>query len=48
MPKKIAKPLEDLDRRTNPEIVRQAKENARRKIEIETAKKAEFEQKSRK
>ncbi|GAB2196368.1 hypothetical protein [Sessilibacter sp. MAH4] len=48
MAKKIVKPLENFDRRTNPEIVRQAEENARRKIEIETAKKAEFEQKSRK
>ncbi len=48
MPKKIAKPLEDLDRRTNPEIVRQAKENARRKIEIEKAKEEEFERENRK
>ncbi len=48
MPKKIAKPLEELDRKTNPEIVRQAKENARRKIEIEKSKKAEFERESRK
>ncbi|WP_444928641.1 hypothetical protein ACJJIF_12270 [Microbulbifer sp. SSSA002] len=48
MPKKIAKSLEELDAKTNPAIVRQAKENARRQIALDKAKLAQFESKLKK
>lgn len=43
MPKKTAKPLDELDKKTNPNIVKQAKENAKREIALDKQRRALFE-----